>query len=140
MLSLNQIGYCVPCGLSPVVVVVLDLLEEETEAPEVLVADEQPLLRCAPLDLLPEETTEDVYGALNSNRVDVSAGNVPVNVLLAHHNVRVYHAVKHPLVKPVVCLFGAGGPRIEEPGRRVFLVTDEDDSGRPSDPAGVNGQ
>lgn len=40
MLALDQIGYGVPCSLPAVVVMVLDLLKEETELAEVLVADE----------------------------------------------------------------------------------------------------
>ena len=104
---------------------------------EVLIADEKSLLGCAPLDLLPERTAKDVHGAFDANRVDVCSGNIPVHVLLAHHNIRMNHAVEHPPVEPVVCLFSAGGPRVEEPYGRIILVSDENDACRPANPAGV---
>ena len=126
--------------LSSVVVVILDLLEQEAELAEILVFDEHPLLRRTPHNLLPEESAENVDGALDANGVDVGSGDVAVNILLAHHNIRMYHAVEHSLVEPIVGLLGSRVPRVEKPGRLVLFVSEEDDAGRPPDPAGVNGQ
>lgn len=38
--ALDQIGDGMPCGLSPVVVVIIDFLEQKAELTEVLIADE----------------------------------------------------------------------------------------------------
>ena len=79
-------------------------------------------------------------GALDANRVDVGSGDIAIHILLAHHNVRLHHAVEHSLVEPVVRFLCAGVPRVEEPSRLVLPVTEEDDTGGPAYATRVDGQ